>query len=159
MNNNIIDILNGLLLARYSMGKKQISLTKLLLLVNNNYRLEMTEESLKDILLQSNIVGDIVKDKIILQPKAETEEMENIDDDIHEKAVSQAGKEMRQESIEIKLKKKLDETLENYHLLKGIQDTNETLVVENVIKKDGIIYYHCKLKHTNIYVDIPKTIF
>lgn len=159
MNNNIIDILNGLLLARYSMGKKQISLTKLLLLVNNNYRLEMTEESLKDILLQSNIVGDIVKDKIILQPKAETEEMENIDDDIHEKAVSQAGKEMRQESIEIKLKKKLDETLENYHLLKGIQDTNETLVVENVIKKDGIIYYHCKLKHNNIYVDIPKNIF
>lgn len=159
MNNNIIDILNGLLLARYSMGKKQISLTKLLLLVNNNYRLEMTEESLKDILLQSNIVGDIVKDKIILQPKAETEEMENIDDDIHEKAVSQAGKEMRQESIEIKLKKKLDETLENYHLLKGIQDTNETLVVENVIKKDGIIYYHCKLKHNNIYIDIPKNIF
>ena len=159
MNNNIIDILNGLLLARYSMGKKQISLTKLLLLVNNNYRLEMTEESLKDILLQSNIVGDIVKDKIILQPKAETEEMENIDDDIHEKAVSQAGKEMRQESIEIKLKKKLDETLENYHLLKGIQDTNETLVVENVIKKDGIIYYHCKLKHNNIYVDIPKNVF
>lgn len=156
--NNIIDVINALLLARYSMGKKQLSLTKLLLLINNNYRLEMKEESLKDLLLQSNIVGDIVDDKIILQPNIDSQKSQDINDNIHDMAVDQAGKELRKESKEFKLRKKLDETIDNYHLLKGIQDSNETLIVENVIKKNGIIYYHCKLKHNNIYIDIPKNI-
>ena len=179
INNDIIQTINGILLALRTKGINKISATKLLLLINEKYRVELDMNSLSDILSNKNnqAVASMNGDQIMLGSSKSMEQEEN-DDTVHNMAVKQASDNLTKESFnhnykqvfekylglnigqEITLKKELNENIENYHLLKGIKKSQTPLIIEDFLPKNNIqnSKVRCKIKNKHIYVELPVTL-
>ena len=169
MNNMIDDKLiqniNGIILALRSNGVDKLSITKMLLLINDNFRIELDEESLTDVLSSIPSVSEIIGDQIVIGSKKTSEE-EQIDANTHDRAVQQASDNMTSESVEYgKFIGKtismnditLTENMNNYHLLRGVKKTKTNLTVIDVLvgNKLSESVLRCKVGSSNIMVDLP----
>lgn len=171
IEDNVKQSIDGLIFALRSKNITELSATKLLLLINKKFRLQLDINALIDILSDNGSVSEVNDDKIILGPKEESSDSNETNDDIHDKAVEQAGKDMTSsigESIDklrgTKLSKqiKLDESMEDYYLIKSALKNKEDLIIENIeIKNDkASSIIECKIGTKPLYVKIPiKNIF
>ena len=167
IENRIKQNIDGLIYALRSKGIKELSMTKMLLLINEKFRIELDQESLADILMNNDSIKEIVEDKIILGSKADSEEQET-SDYVSDMASDQARDDLnvlgdsydmfaKLKGKELKLPFRLDESLKDYYLLKAVKKSKTTLIMESIDydKKLKEMILKCKLKNKDIFVEIP----
>ena len=91
---------NSLIMMLRSKGVKQLSATKFLLFINNNYDVQLDQDSLEKILSNNDSVTEVIDDKIIIGAPSQ-ESSEDVSDNIHDTAVDQASKNMSMESVDL----------------------------------------------------------
>ena len=166
MENRIKQNIDGLIFAFRSKGVEELSMTKLLLLINDKYRIELDQESLEELILNNDSVKEIIEDKIILGSKLDTDE-EETSDTVKDMAADQARDDLnllgdsydafsKLKGKELTLPYKLDESMKDYYLLKGVRKTKTPLIIESIeINKKQEMFLKCKLKNKEIFVEIP----
>ena len=169
LDNNIQQNITGILLALRTKGMDKISATKLLLLINEKFRIELDMDSLTELLSKNTAVSSIDGDQIVLGSPASDEEQNN-NDFVHDTATKQASDNLTKESVskykrilemfdgfyvgqEIELKKPIQESAKDYHLLNGIQKSKTKLIVEELDTTK--LRVRCKIKDKNIFVNVP----
>ena len=164
LDNKIIQNINGLIYAYRSNGVKELSMTKFLLLINKKFRIELDQEALNEILSNNNSISEIIDDKIIIGSKQEQSEKDNIDDNIHDKAVDQAGADMRESAFEkyvgkeIKLSKLKNIIKNDDYLVESIIKNDYPIIIESIVEQNNILNLNCRMKYKNIKVNIPLKI-
>lgn len=177
MNNieeRIVDNINSLIMMLRSKGIKQLSATKFLLFVNNNYDIQLDQSALEEILSNNKSVTEIVDDKIMIGEPVQSEEEDSVNDDIHDIAVDQAADNMSMESVqlnnvlslyenvkigdEIEAKNViLDESDKNYFLNMGAKKAKSIYIITDILPAATISEskVRCKIKGECILIDIP----
>ena len=161
---NIISIL----MQRYAEGISEISIDKFIEYVKQKYDYDVDSEYLMGVLSNAPIVREVVDNKIILGTKEQQEE-ENVDDELHDNAVEQAAKDLKNESVADALnniepglsfdanKVSLNEEDLCYHLHRGAVKAKSKYVVTEVVPSKNLneSFIRCKIEGTSLYVDVP----
>lgn len=169
MNNTEEEIkllITGLIEALHAKGVKDVSATKILLLINDKFRIELEQDALEKILSDCAAITEINGDQIILGNKETEDEQEN-EAEIEDTAQQQAFDNLTSESVDYNIKKpllgktfkitkSLNESIDNYHLLKSIKDNNSELIISDVLLENKNIVLKCKISGTSFYVNIDK---
>lgn len=169
IENRIVNNINSLIMVLVSKGIKKISLPKLVLFINREFNIQMDDNNLSDILSKNNSVASIDGDTIVFGSKDEDEEL---DDDIHDTAVQQAGDNLTNESLNMNLKMFenihigdmimsknviLNEDNKDYFLHMGAKKNNAVYIVSEIFPKMNIneSYVRCKIKGESLFIDVP----
>ena len=99
MNDKILDNINSLIMAARSQGKQKLSVTKLLLFINEHYGLNLDQQGLEDLLGDNASVIEFNGDEIVIG-EPENDDEEEASEDVHDMAVDQAADNMSMESVE-----------------------------------------------------------
>lgn len=172
----IVQNINSLVYLLHSKGIKALSVLKFLFLLNRNYHVEIDADGLADVLSKNKAVTEIIDDKIIIDGPMQQDE-ENVDKDVHDVAVDQAGDNLNNESKEynevlklcehfeigkvIKARKiKIPKENNNYFLHQGAIKTNSNYIVTEIkpCLKLNESYVRFQIENKPIYLDIPLTL-
>lgn len=173
----IIQNINSLVYLLHSKGIKALSVLKFLFLLNRNYHIEIDKDGLAEVLSQNKAVTDIIDDRIIIDGQVQQDE-ENVNKDVHDKAVDQAGENINNESKEynevLKLCEhfaigkvvsaksiKLPKEDNNYFIHQGAIKAKSNYIVTEVkpcLKLDES-YVRFQIENKPIFIDIPLTTF
>lgn len=178
MNNiedRIINNINSLIMMLRSKGIKQLSATKFLLFINNNYDIQLDQDALEEILSKNKSVTEVTDDKIMIGEPVK-DDSEDIDDTIHDTAVDQAADNISMESIQlndvlslyenIKIGDEIDpknvileSTDKNYFINNGVKKAKTTYIITDILPKSNLneSKVRCKIKGQYIMVDLPIT--
>lgn len=177
MNNieeRIVNNINSLIMMLRSKGIKELSATKFLLFINNNYDIQLDQNALEEILSNNKSVTEVVDDKIMIGEPAQSEDEDSVNDDIHDIAVDQAADNMSMESVDLnkvfplyenikigdEINPKnvyLDESDKNYFLNNGAKKANSTYIITDILPASTVTEskIRCKIKGESFLIDIP----
>lgn len=164
---------NSLIMMLRSKGVKQLSATKFLLFINNNYDVQLDQDSLEKILSNNDSVTEVIDDKIIIGAPSQ-ESSEDVSDNIHDTAVDQASKNMSMESVDlsdvlkiyenIKIGSEinpkdiiLESTDKNYFLNNGVKKSKSTYIITDILPGKTIneSKIRCKINGQCLFADFP----
>lgn len=172
LNQQIQNNINSIIYQRYASGVEALSMDKLIKYISKKFKIDVDENTISDILSNNKNVQSIVDNKIVLGSK-ETEEKENVSDEIHDNAVNQAVDNLKQESVADALnslrtgivvdstKIQLDENNVYYPLHQGSKKENKNYIVGTIIPKQDLkeSVVRCKIEGTGMYIDLPIICF
>ena len=172
----IVNNINSLIFMLRSQGIKQLSATKFLLFINDEYNINLEPEALEEILSKNDSVTEIIDDKIMIGAPEQADEEEAVSDDIHDMAVDQAAENMSMEAVQlddvlalyenIKIGAELDprnvileETDHNYFLNNGVKKAKTKYIITDILPCAKIeeSKVRCKVQGQFLIVDIPIT--
>ena len=156
LRQNIIMNLSALFNQARSNGIEQMDLLKVVEYINDTFRIQLDPSNMEDILNNIDIVSDINDDVITIAGKEESNEDEEAMDNVEDTASEQAYDNLTSESFvgkELDINKiKLNESMEDYFILKGAKDNNVNLICCNYEPKKRNL--RCRLKDKSITVNI-----
>lgn len=156
LRQNIIMSLSALFNQARSKGIEQMDLLKVVEYINDTFRIQLDPSNMEDILNNIDIVSDINDNTITIAGKEESNENEEAMDNVEDIASKQAYDNLTSESFvgkELDINKiKLNESMEDYFILKGAKDNNVNLICCNYdsLKRN----LRCRLKDKSITVNI-----
>lgn len=178
MNNiedRVINNINSLIMMLRSKGVKQLSATKFLLFINNNYDIQLDQDALEEILSKNKSVTEVIDDKIMIGEPVQ-DDAEDVEDTIHDTAVDQAADNISMESVKlndvfslyenIKIGTEIDpknvileETDKNYFINNGVKKAKTTYIIIDILPNSKLCEskIRCKIKGQYIMVDLPIT--
>lgn len=156
LKQNIIMNLAALFNQARSNGIEKMDTLKVVEYINNTFRIQLDPANIEDILNNIDIVSDINDNVITIAGKEESNEDEEAMDNVDELASEQAYDDLTSESLvgkELDINKiKLNESMEDYFILKGAKDNNVNLICCNYEPKKRNL--RCRLKDKSITVNI-----
>lgn len=156
LRQNIIMSLSALFNQARSNGIEQMDLLKVVEYINDTFRIQLDPSNMEDILNDIDIVSDINDDVITISNKQESNEDEEAMDNVEDMASKQAYDNLTSESFvgkELDINKiKLNESMEDYFILKGAKDNNVNLICCNYDSSKRNL--RCRLKDKSITVNI-----
>jgi hypothetical protein len=156
LRQNIIMSLSALFNQARSNGIEQMDLLKVVEYINDTFRIQLDPSNMEDILNDIDIVSDINDDVITIAGKEESNEDEEAMDNVEDTASEQAYDNLTSESFvgkELDINKiKLNESMEDYFILKGAKDNNVNLICCNYDSSKRNL--RCRLKDKSITVNI-----
>lgn len=156
LKQNIIMNLAALFNQARSNGIEKMDTLKVVEYINNTFRIQLDPANIEDILNNIDIVSDINDNVITIAGKEESNEDEEAMDNVDELASEQAYDDLTSESFvgkELDINKiKLNESMEDYFILKGAKDNNVNLICCNYEPKKRNL--RCRLKDKSITVNI-----
>ena len=156
LRQNIIMSLSALFNQARSNGIEQMDLLKVVEYINDTFRIQLDPSNMEDILNDIDIVSDINDDVITIAGKEESNEDEEAMDNVEDTASEQAYDNLTSESFvgkELDINKiKLNESMEDYFILKGAKDNNVNLICCNYDSSKRNL--RCRLKDKSITVSI-----
>jgi len=156
LRQNIIMSLSALFNQARSNGIEQMDLLKVVEYINDTFRIQLDPSNMEDILNNIDIVSDINDDVITIAGKEESNEDEEAMDNVEDTASEQAYDNLTSESFvgkELDINKiKLNESMEDYFILKGAKDNNVNLICCNYDSSKRNL--RCRLKDKSITVNI-----
>ena len=177
MNDKILDNINSLIMAARSQGKQKLSVTKLLLFINEHYGLNLEQQGLEDLLGDNASIIEFNGDEIVIG-EPENDDEEEASEDVHDMAVDQAADNMSMESVEFGSVLKLfehdwtgteisaknvvlDESNEYYFLNNGAKKANSTYIITDIVPSKTLneSKFKCKIKGESFTLEIPVTAF
>lgn len=156
LKQNIIMNLAALFNQARSNGIEKMDTLKVVEYINNTFRIQLDPANIEDILNNIDIVSDINDNVITISGKEESNEDEEAMDNVEDIASEQAYDNLTSESFvgkELDINKiKLNESMEDYFILKGAKDNNINLICCNYEPKKRNL--RCRLKDKSITVNI-----
>lgn len=156
LKQNIIMNLAALFNQARSNGIEKMDTLKVVEYINNTFRIQLDPANIEDILNNIDIVSDINDNVITISGKEESNEDEEAMDNVEDIASEQAYDNLTSESFvgkELDINKiKLNESMEDYFILKGAKDNNVNLICCNYEPKKRNL--RCRLKDKSITVNI-----
>ena len=156
LKQNIIMSLSALFNQARSNGIEQMDLLKVVEYINDTFRIQLDPSNMEDILNNIDIVSDINDETITIAGKEESNEDEEAMDNVEDMASEQAYDNLTSESFvgkELDINKiKLNESMEDYFILKGAKDNNVNLICCNYDSSKRNL--RCRLKDKSITVNI-----
>lgn len=156
LRQNIIMSLSALFNQARSNGIEQMDLLKVVEYINDTFRIQLDPSNMEDILNNIDIVSDINDETITIAGKEESNEDEEAMDNVEDMASEQAYDNLTSESFvgkELDINKiKLNESMEDYFILKGAKDNNVNLICCNYDSSKRNL--RCRLKDKSITVNI-----
>lgn len=156
LRQNIIMSLSALFNQARSNGIEQMDLLKVVEYINDTFRIQLDPSNMEDILNDIDIVSDINDNTITIAGKEESNEDEEAMDNVEDTASEQAYDNLTSESFvgkELDINKiKLNESMEDYFILKGAKDNNVNLICCNYDSSKRNL--RCRLKDKSITVNI-----
>ena len=156
LRQNIIMSLSALFNQARSNGIEQMYLLKVVEYINDTFRIQLDPSNMEDILNNIDIVSDINDETITIAGKEESNEDEEAMDNVEDMASEQAYDNLTSESFvgkELDINKiKLNESMEDYFILKGAKDNNVNLICCNYDSSKRNL--RCRLKDKSITVNI-----
>ena len=156
LRQNIIMSLSALFNQARSNGIEQMDLLKVVEYINDTFRIQLDPSNMEDILNNIDIVSDINDKTVTIAGKEESNEDEEAMDNVEDMASEQAYDNLTSESFvgkELDINKiKLNESMEDYFILKGAKDNNVNLICCNYEPKKRNL--RCRLKDKSITVNI-----
>ena len=150
LRQNIIMSLSALFNQARSNGIEQMDLLKVVEYINDTFRIQLDPSNMEDILNDIDIVSDINDNTITIAGKEES------NDNVEDTASEQAYDNLTSESFvgkELDINKiKLNESMEDYFILKGAKDNNVNLICCNYDSSKRNL--RCRLKDKSITVNI-----
>lgn len=172
LENRVVSNINSLIMMLISKGIEKISLPKLVLYINREFNVQMDDTNLSEILTKNPSVASV--DAGVITFGSSDDEEENVDNEVHDTAVDQAGDNLTSESIDLTNNFKLFETIKlgdeiearnivlqesdkDYFKHQGARKANCIYVISDICPQANIneSYVHCKIKEKNLYVDVP----
>ena len=158
LKTEIIGYLSALFNQIRSQGLEQIDLIKVVDYINDKFRIQLDPKNMEDILNQVGIVSDINDMKITIAGKEDENQDEEALDNVEQTAADQAYDDLTSESYvgkEIDIHKvRLDESMDDYFILKGAQNNSVNLICFDYDSKKKS--YRCRLKDKGIYVNVDE---
>lgn len=156
LNQNIIAYLTAIFNQARSNGIEKLDLYKVIEFINEAFRVQLDPANMDELLSKIDIVSDI-NDKIItIAGKEKNSEDEEAMDNVEDMASEQAMEDLTSESFvgkELDINKiKLNESMEDYFILKGAKDNNVNLICCNYEPENKNL--RCRLKDKSIMVNI-----
>ena len=156
LRQNIIMSLSALFNQARSNGIEQMDLLKVVEYINDTFRIQLDPSNMEDILNNIDIVSDINDETITIAGKEESNEDEEAMDNVEDMASEQAYDNLTSESFvgkELDINKiNLNESMEDYFILKGAKDNNVNLICCNYDSSKRNL--RCRLKDKSITVNI-----
>lgn len=156
LKQNIIMSLSALFNQARSNGIEQMDTLKVVEYINDAFRIQLDPANIDDILNNISIVSDINDNVITIAGKENSSEDEEAMDNVEDTASEQAYDDLTSESFvgkELDIKKiKLNESMEDYFILKGAQDNNVNLICCNYEPEKRNL--KCRLKNKSIMVNL-----
>lgn len=156
LKQNIIMSLSALFNQARSNGIEQMDTLKVVEYINDVFRIQLDPANIDDILNNISIVSDINDNVITIAGKETSSEDEEAMDNVEDTASEQAYDDLTSESFvgkELDIKKiKLNESMEDYFILKGAQDNNVNLICCNYEPEKRNL--KCRLKNKSIMVNL-----
>ena len=161
MNDKLKQEIIGYLTALFNQARSnaitKLDLYKVVEFINETFRIQLDPDDMDEILNSIDIVSDI-NDSIITigEAKPENEEDQEAMDNVEATAADQAMEDLTSESFigkELDINKiKLNESMEDYFILKGAKDNNVNLICCNYEPEKRNL--RCRLKDKSIMVNI-----
>lgn len=156
LKQNIIMSLSALFNQARSNGIEQMDTLKVIEYINNAFRIQLDPTNLDELLNNIDIVSDINDNVITIAGKESSNEDEEAMDNVEDTASEQAYDDLTSESFvgkELDINKiKLNESMEDYFILKGAKDNNVNLICCNYEPEKRNL--RCRLKDKSITVNI-----
>ena len=156
LRQNIIMSLSALFNQARSNGIEQMDTLKVIEYINNAFRIQLDPTNLDELLNNIDIVSDINDNVITIAGKESSNEDEEAMDNVEDTASEQAYDNLTSESFvgkELDINKiKLNESMEDYFILKGAKDNNVNLICCNYDSSKRNL--RCRLKDKSITVNI-----
>ena len=156
LKQNIIMNLAAIFNQARSNGVEQMDLLKIVEYINNAFRIQLDPTNMEEILNSIDIISDINDNTITIAGKENSNEDEEAMDNVEDTASEQAYDNLTSESFtgkELDINKiRLNESMEDYFILKGAKDNNVNLICCNYEPKKRNL--RCRLKDKSITVNI-----
>ena len=161
MNDKLKQEIIGYLTALFNQARSnaitKLDLYKVVEFINQTFRIQLDPDNMDEILNSIDIVGDINNNIITIgEPKSDEDEDQEAVDNVETTAADQAMEDLTSESFagkELDINKiKLNESMEDYFILKGAKDNNVNLICCNYDSKNKNL--KCRLKDKSIMVNI-----
>lgn len=156
LKQNIIMSLSALFNQARSNGIEQMDILKIVEYINSAFRIQLDPANIETLLNEIDIVSDINDKTVTIAGKEKSNEDEEAIDNVEDTASEQAYDNLTSESFvgkELDINKiKLNESMEDYFILKGAKDNNVNLICCNYdsLKRN----LRCRLKDKSITVNI-----
>lgn len=156
LKQNIIMSLSALFNQARSNGIEQMDILKIVEYINSAFRIQLDPANIETLLNEIDIVSDINDNVITIAGKEKSNEDEEAINNVEDTASEQAYDNLTSESFvgkELDINKiKLNESMEDYFILKGAKDNNVNLICCNYdsLKRN----LRCRLKDKSITVNI-----
>jgi len=156
LKQNIIMSLSALFNQARSNGIEQMDILKIVEYINSAFRIQLDPANIETLLNEIDIVSDINDKTVTIAGKEKSNEDEEAIDNVEDTASEQAYDNLTSESFvgkELDINKiKLNESMEDYFILKGAKDNNVNLICCNYEPKKRNL--RCRLKDKSITVNI-----
>lgn len=156
VNMEVIGYLSALFNQLRAKAIEKIDLLKVVEFVNDKFRIQLDPKNMEEILNKIDIVSDISDDIITIAGKEEENADEEAMDNVEDQAAEQAYDNLTSESFvgkELDIHKiKLNESMEDYYILKGAKDNNINIIACSLDTKTHTL--RCKLKDKPMFVNI-----
>lgn len=156
LKQNIIMSLSAIFNQARSNGVEQMDLLKIVEYINNAFRIQLDPANMEEILNSIDIVSDINDNTITIAGKENSDEDEEAIDNVEDTASEQAYDNLTSESFtgkELDINKiRLNESMEDYFILKGAKDNNVNLICCDYDSSKRNL--RCRLKDKSITVNI-----
>lgn len=156
LKQNIIMNLAAIFNQARSNGVEQMDLLKIVEYINNAFRIQLDPSNMEEILNDIDIVSDINDNTITIAGKENSNEDEEAMDNVEDTASEQAFDDLTSESFtgkELDINKiQLNESMEDYFILKGAKDNNVNLICCDYDSSKRNL--RCRLKDKSIFVNI-----
>ena len=156
LKQEIIGYLTALFNQARSNAITKLDLYKVVEFINQTFRIQLDPDDMDEILNNIDIVGDINDNVITIGESTSDDEDQEAIDNVESTAADQAMDDLTSESFtgkELDINKiKLNESMEDYFILKGAKDNNVNLICCNYDSKSKNL--RCRLKDKYIIVNI-----
>lgn len=156
LNQNIIAYLSAIFNQARSKGIQKLDTYKVIEYINNTFRVQLDPDNIDELISKIDIVSDINDKEITIAGKEKADEEQEAIDNVEDKASEQAMDDLTSESLigkELDINKiNLNESMEDYFILKGAKDNNVNLICCGLNKDTNSLKF--RLKDKSIFVDI-----
>lgn len=156
LNQNIIAYLSAIFNQARSKGIQKLETYKVIEYINNTFRIQLDPDNIDELISKIDIVSDINDKEITIAGKEKADEEQEAIDNVEDKASEQAMDDLTSESLigkELDINKiNLNESMEDYFILKGAKDNNVNLICCGLNKDTNSLKF--RLKDKSIFVDI-----
>ena len=156
LNQNIIAYLSAIFNQARSKGIQKLDTYKVIEYINNTFRIQLDPDNIDELISKIDIVSDINDKEITIAGKEKADEEQEAIDNVEDKASEQAMDDLTSESLigkELDINKiNLNESMEDYFILKGAKDNNVNLICCGLNKDTNSLKF--RLKDKSIFVDI-----
>ena len=156
LNQNIIAYLSAIFNQARSKGIQKLDTYKVIEYINNTFRIQLDPDNIDELISKIDIVSDINDKEITIAGKEKADEEQEAIDNVEDKASEQAMDDLTSESLigkELEINKiNLNESMEDYFILKGAKDNNVNLICCGLNKDTNSLKF--RLKDKSIFVDI-----